>query len=298
MLLSNRYTINRTGAQPTFDWTIGPGARVPGGVVDGAWIHPALLARYDDQRLANLLILRGPYAVGGRQYNATAFAVPTPGASLSYVYDSETGILLSATSATAGATSPFSAPGENAPTGNTQLTYTEFIGLRDRTLPGIGQPSPNWVAGTRTLRYGGVYNITNPVNPSTGSIDYAVQYQVQFGPHSRTWSPYQASSFVQTLGEQTPVTSVTASTGLYWWDPAALASMRGGEVLDQDPVTGQQTAVAAVGGGQGGNVVSIDTVLPGTVARASYDLGSGTLIAYETHAASSGTTIRLQLQGN
>ena len=165
VLDSNIYTINRTTTPPTLGWIIGPGARVPGATVDGAWMHPALLARYAQQPLDGLLVLRGLYTVGGRTYTATAFATTTAGAYQSYTYDSESGVLLSASTNTAGATSPLRAPGEAPPRGNSQLTYTQFLGMRQRAVPGLGGPAPGWVAGTATLRYGGVYTITNPARP-------------------------------------------------------------------------------------------------------------------------------------
>ena len=297
VLENNIYTINRTSAQPTLGWTIGLGAKVSGVAVDGAWIHPAVLRQYLERNTGGLLVLRGPYNVGGRTYAATAVATTTAGAYQSYTYDSESGILLAASTNTAGATSPFAAPGENPPAGNSQLTYTQFLGLRERAMPGMGAVAPGWVAGTPTLRYGGTYSITNPIDPGSGSFTSQAQYTIAFGKGGATWAPYQVRGFVQTLGEQAVVNSVSTSTGLYWYDPAALTRMTPGQVLDQDPLTGQQVVVAEAGGGAGGNIVVIDRAIPGVLGRAAYDRSSGIMVTYDLQLPPSGTRIQLQLQG-
>jgi hypothetical protein len=122
-----------------------------------------------------------------------------------------------------------------------------------------------------------------------------MQYVVSFGQGGRDWLPFSARSFVSGLGDQPEQTGVSASTGRFWYDPAALAAMQPGQVLDQDPTTGEQVVVSGVQPGGGGTIVTIDTQLPGVVQRASYD-GRGLLVVYEAQLASSGTTIHLELQ--
>jgi hypothetical protein len=85
------------------------GGKVNGALVDGVWVHPRLLAQLATADLGGLLILGGPYVLNGQTYDAISFANPTPGAYQSYTYDTVTGLLLAATTSTAGATSPITA---------------------------------------------------------------------------------------------------------------------------------------------------------------------------------------------
>ena len=168
------YGIDRTSTPPNLVLANATGGTVGGSLVDGLWISPEVLAQYRTQRLDGLLVLVGPYALGGTTYDAVAFASTDPSAYASYTYDSATGLLLVATTRTAGATSPISAPGENAPVGNTQLTYTQLLGVRQRTVPGLTGSNPAWVATTPRLDYAGTQSIYNPLDPSLGSVDAAL----------------------------------------------------------------------------------------------------------------------------
>lgn len=257
-------------------------------------LRPSALLTQD---IAGLLVLRGPYDVNGTRYSAVSFVSNAGTADTSYTYDAQTGILLAATTSTAGATSPFRAPGENAPVGNTQLTVTRFLGMRQRNLPGTGAATPAWVANGATIQFGGVYRWANPVDPSSGAVQYPMQFTVSFGQGGRTWLPYQARSVIQGfLGEQPAQAGVAGSTGRYWWDPTALAAMQPGQVLDQDLLTGQRVVVASVGPGRGGTIVTIDDSLPGAYQRSAYD-GRGALVAYDLQQASAGTQIHLEIEG-
>ncbi len=297
VLTSNLYGFDRSTGQQRFTWAPGPGAKVSGRIVDGAWVHPAVLAQLLGQDIGGLLILRGPYAVAGKTYSAISFVANSGSAYTSYTYDLETGILLAATTSTAGATSPFSAPGENAPIGNTQLTITRFLGVRDRGLPGTGAENPSWIARGGMLSYAGSYAWTNPVDPSSGAAQFPMQYQVTFGQGGRTWLPYTTHSVVQgALGEQPSQSSVAGATGRFWWDAAALTAMQQGQVLDRDPITGEEVVVAAVGPGGRGTIVTIDDAIPGVFQRASYDASGGQMLAYDIQVASSGTSVHLEWQ--
>ena len=81
------------------------GAKVRGDAVDGSWINPTELAQLQNAQLGDILVLRGDYVLNGATYHAISFATTTPGAYQSYTYDTQTGLLLSATTNTAGATS-------------------------------------------------------------------------------------------------------------------------------------------------------------------------------------------------
>ncbi len=273
------------------------GAKVPGAVVDGAWIHPMRLAKLQEARLNGVLVLRGDYNLNGVTYQAISFANTAPGAYQSYTYDTKTGLLLSATSSTAGATSPVTSPGQAPPQGNTQLAVTRLVGYRQRTVPGLDGQNPDWLARTNKLYYSGTYNFTNPVDPSSANLTYPMNLTASFGKGGRNWASYTAQTHIQMPGNQPTVGSgVTGTTGLYWVDQNALNAMRPGQLLDQDPLTGERVVVESIASQSGGQVVTISSQLPGVTTSARYDQISGVLVDYVAHVASSGMTVQLHLQ--
>jgi hypothetical protein len=272
------------------------GAKVAGAAVDGTWINPTLLAQLQKSKPAGMLVLTGDYVVGGVKYKAVSFATTGAGAYQQYTYDTQTGLLISATTSTPGATSPLAAPGEGAPKGNTQLTVTQLLGYRQRTLPGINGTNPSWLARTSQLHYTGTYNWTNPVDPSSGTYTYPMDLKLTLSKGGKNWAPYKSTVYIQ-LGSLQPTngSGVTGTTGLYWMDLTALKSLKAGQVLDQDKYTGERLTVAKVGTGSGATVV-IDSQLPGITYEVTYDKTSGAMLAYEQQVQATGATIQLQIE--
>ena len=281
-------------------FVIGPsgGSRVAGDVVDGSWIQPAELAQLQNQSSGTFMVLRGDWPIGTTTYHAVSFANTATDAYWSYTYDTETGLLLDATTSTAGATSPLSAPGEGPPQGNTELTVTHLAGVRQRAVPGWAAANPAWVARTRELDYSGTYSWTNPVDPSSGTLNYPMSETVSLGQGGANWAPYSVVTDIGLPGLQ-PTTSsgVTGPGGLYWFDPGALAGMKAGQTIDQDPLLGERDVVASVDPGPSGTTVTIASDLPGASFRSTYDVQTGVLVAYQgSTTATTGITIQLQLQ--
>ena len=270
------------------------GASLPGGEIDGLWVNPTRLAQLQELNADGVMVLRGPYALAGKTYQAISFAVTSAGAYQQYTYDTRSGVLLSATSATPGAISSLADPTEGPPQGNTQLTVTFFAGARRRSLPGLDGTSPAWVAGSPRLSYAGTYYWANPVDPSSGTLTSPMSIDVSLRPGGDSWASYAARTTVARTGSTTNGSGVTGPTGLYWLSPQTLAAMRSaqvGQVLDRDPVTGEQLVVQAVSG----NLLTLDSRLPGITTRAGYDLSSGVLTTYAAQVPASGTTIDLHL---
>jgi len=94
----------------------------------------------------------------------------------------------------------------------------------------------------------------------------------------------------------TQAQGIAGPTGPYWYSPQGLAQMSVGQVLDEDPITGERDSVSFIGqGGSGNPVVVIVQQLPGIFIRATYEQSNGMLVAFDTQLSSSGTTISLQL---
>jgi hypothetical protein len=299
VLSQSLYAIDRSNN--SFIPAVTAGAKVPGAEIAGCWIHPARLAQLQEVRADGLLILRGDYPLNGTTYKAISFAFTTPGAYQQYTYDTQSGVLLSATTSTAGASSPVSGP-EGPTQGNTQLTVSFFARVRQRTMPGVDGVNPEWVGRTRRLDYSGTYLWRNPVDPTSGTVTSPMTIGVAVQPGGNEWAAYTAQTTIQALGSSATGSGVTGPTGLYWLSPqalAAVAAMRAGQVLDKDPITGEQVVVQSVGrdAATGRNLVTIASRLPGITTSAGYDTTTGVLAAYAAQIPGSGTTIGLQLQG-
>ena len=283
-----------------FLWTPIGGASVDAQSLDGAWANPAELARMAAQGVSGLQVMRGPFPLGSNTFDSVAL-VSGLGTSAyqSYVYDLASGLLLSAQSSTAGAVSPVRAVGEAPPVGNTQLTMARFVGLRTRSLPGSGAANPDWLARTSELTYTGIRNWTNPIDPSSGNLNFDMSHIVALEAGGSNWANYSARTLVPGLAVDTTMRGVAGATGPYWYSPPALAAVSAGQVLDSDPVTGERTTVFFVGqGGSGNQEVTLETSLPGVTNRLTYDATSGMLLAFESLQPATGMTTTMQLVGS
>jgi len=284
-LLARQYTLTPMG-----------GSRQAGTVVDGAWVNPDALQQVLATGYGDLLVLHGPYVLGDATYDAISFVAQSQGAYQSSTYDLASGALLSTNSSTKGADSPVHGPLDN-PQGNNQLSLTRLVGVRERVLPGSGAPVPSWVAPGQQLTYSGTYTQVNPLDPTAGPWVYPMQSTISLGEVGPTWAAFTSHTVIDVNGYEQPTegAGVTGPTGLYWYDPAALAAMSTGDQLDEDPVTGARISVEAVEPGAYGTLVTITTAMDGVTVRTGYDVGSGALFTLEIVQDVTGGTIRLDL---
>ena len=267
------------------------GAKVAGAAIDGLWVHPTELAQIADSHDGSMLVLRGDYPIDGKTYKAIMFASKNPGSYLSYVYDTETGLLLSAQTNTQGATTVGGIPG------NSQLSLTRLAGVRQRSIPGQNGTNPAWVANTTKLNYSGLYNFTNPMDPSSASYTFPASSNITLTRGGRNWASYTAQTTIQMgTGSTSNSSGVTGTAGTYWMDVSALKAMKVDQVLDTEPATGEKLAVQSISTQQGRKVVSISDQMAGFDAVLNYDQASGALISYQIKIASSGATYQFQLQ--
>lgn len=284
-LIARQYTLTPLG-----------GSRQAGTVVDGAWVNPEALRQVLATGYGDLMVLHGPYVLGGTTYDAISFVAQSSGAYQSSTYDLASGALLSTNSSTKGADSPIHGPLDN-PQGNNQLALTRIAGVRQRSLPGMGAPPPAWVWSTPQLVYSGTYTQANPVDPGAGTWVFPMQSTITFGEIGSTWAAFTSRSVIDVNGYEQPTdgAGVTGSTGLYWYDPATLGAMSPGDLLDEDPVTGARVSVESVAPGAYGTLVTLTTAMDGVTVRAGYDRDGGVLFTLEIVQAVTGGTIALQL---
>ena len=151
------------------------------------------------------------------------------------------------------------------------------------------------MARTSRLDYAGTYAWANPVDPSSGTFTSPMSMAISLRQGGPAWASYTAATAIQGLGSSSGQ-GLTGPTGLYWLSPQALAGLAhasSGQLVDQDPVTGEQLVVASAGGGR----LTLDSRMPGVTTRAGYDLATGALTSYAAQVPATGTTITLQLQG-
>ncbi len=274
------------------------GWRQPGGTLDGVWVNPAFLETLRTGDVGGLLVLRGPYELNGTTYDTISIVNPTPGAYASATYDRASGLLIASTTRTAGQAGPVRLPGQDPPRAADALGVSRFVSTRSLDLPGIGSRVPAWVSTSSGLRYAGATVITNPFDPSI-VVTWPTEATVSFPRVGDTWADYELRTLTTVGGAQTQGgrDGVTSGTGLFWWSPDALAEMAPGQVLDTDPVTGLQTTVGSQGSGPAGPTIDIETSMPGSFGRVTYDVGTGVMLRYLSQTQSDGTTIDLVLQG-
>lgn len=285
---SNQFSVAPTG-----------GGKAPGDVIDGVWIHPARLAEIAASDLGDMKILRGDYEVEGVTYKAISFLSIKPGSYQSYAYDTETGLLIAATtrSTPSGTSTTLLDPPQTAEKGNVNLYVRRLLGYRQRNVPGLSGTNPGWVARTKQFNYSGTWTFVNPMGRNEDAMVAAMTLGVTFGKGGKNWVPFTAKSVINMgYNQESTGTGVTGSGGQYWVDPKALAKLKRGQVIDQDPHTQEKLVVGAVMNANGARTVAVSSELPGNRTLFTYDLTTGALLDFQTTSAGSGITIQLQLQ--
>ncbi len=285
-LLANQFTLNPLGGGPT-----------PGAAVDGGWVNPTVLNQAVTSGYQGMQILRGPYVLGGTQYDAVSFISRSEGGAYSASsFDAASGVLLGTTSIVPAAGAPVHGPLDD-PQGNVQSTIIRFVGVRQRTIPGLTADAPGWVATTTTLTYQGTYLQVNKEDPSGSSWSWPLAQTVTFGDGGASWRMFTTDTAVTINGSQqsSQAAGVTSGAGLYWYDPASLAGFSVGDILDEDPILSIRTVVAAVDETPSGETVTIASEMNGVSTRLVYSRGNGILLSVEVAQSVTGVTISLQL---
>lgn len=279
----------------TQSWFLGPSeSGTAPAAANSAWLDPAQLSGLTQTATGGMLVLKGPYPLNGKTYDSVSVVNPDPSAYSSTTYDTATGLLLASTTSTAGAAQTVAAPGQNPPQGNTELTVTRLVGVRQVALPGLGGTNPSWTANGETLTYAGTWSLVNPVDPSSGAVSAPATMSVRIDAVQGGWASFTSQVSVQsTIASGSSSKGITGPAGLYWIDPAALAKLQAGTTIDTDPITGQVQTVRSADGSS----VVLDTELKGVSTITAYDRASGRLVAMSLTQPGSGTSYQFRLQG-
>lgn len=259
--------------------------RAPGTSVAGAWRHPDELAALRTGNAgADVQVLRGDIAFAGANHPTVTLVRAVPGDYAAFWYDATTGQLLQ---------SAIRSGGNGT---STSMMTTELTHVRQLPLPGIGTAVPEALLRGAPLAYQGMLALSNPMDPNQPAMSLPAAQEVRLQERGDTWTIHQVTTDSGTGGAPTRSTSVSGGAGPYWWAPAALAAMTEGQILDQDPATGQTQRVSAVGQGPFGQTVTIASSMPGLEAAASYDVATGVLVEQSTTSSASGLSSHFALQ--
>lgn len=251
------------------------------------WVHPEILAGYRTGQVGQLgqrLVLTGELTLGGTTYQTVSIVDPSAGAHSLMTYDAATGLVLQSSSRT-----------QSQPGGPAMLGTFELRGVRNVALPGLGAAVPSWLTRSTTLTYAGTQRWTNTFDGSFQ--DFPVTLEVTFPEVGPNWARFATSTTVTMLSPvEATGEGVVSGAGSYWYDPAALAAMTQGQVLDSDPVTGQTVTVARMAQGPNGPAVVISAILPGVQSESLWDVATGVLLAQSHSTQASGIATQVELQ--
>jgi hypothetical protein len=269
------------------------GGVYPGAAVDGAWVRADLLAGVASGRTGNLQVLRGPYQLGEETVDSVAFLNRAEGSYASTVFDAGNGALIATTSRSQAQGSQVHGPLDD-PEGNVSIVWTRLVELRQRELPGLGGPLPSWVTPGVTITYAGAVDYVNAFDPSGFRVSYPVEMTVTVDQVGAGWATYTVRTATNLEGylQESAGVGAAGAAGGYWYDPAALAGMPAGQVLDDDPTTGVRVAVESVDPAGG---VTLRTRAPGVTVTGTYDPASGVLTRLATEQAVTFSTLVLDL---
>ncbi len=226
--------------------------------------------------------IQGRYVLDGTAYDAVAIQ----GNGDTVTFDRASGLVLMNTGNAVGTALPVHLAGEDPPQGNRMLTYQRLVGTRQRTVPGLGAAVPGWLHPGTTLVFEGTYTLGMAV---------AARTTVTYDQVGSDWAALEAVFEVSYSGiaSRDEARVVSGGAGPFWHDPAALAGMRAGDILDTEPLLGLEVRVEEVGSWARGEYVSIVTTGNGTTVRFLYDRGTGVPLGYDLLQGVGVTSLRL-----
>jgi len=239
------------------------------------WVHPQILGQVKEMQTESGRIIRMPYNLNNRTYNAIRFQ----GKAGHHTYDLDTGLLI-ARHGTGGSPPVLvgTQTGATRGAGSTYIGIIQFLGIRETPLPWNGAPVPEWVGSTRSMTFQGKY--TADVT-AAGVYSFPVTLRLEFKNKGAGWihftqlSQMQApANMPQPMQGQVERINGSSQVGGLWIFPGVLRQLRPGQVLDRDPFTGMQLSV----GGIDGTRVRLHEANSRDASDYIYDLQNGMLV--------------------
>ncbi len=256
------------------------GDEIPG--IGETWVHPSALKVADRMKdYDGMQVLRGPYTINGKTYQAVRFEYADRQMQKSWTYDEATGLLLR-----------YSHDIQTG--GGSQYLEMLLVGTRNVVLPGMNKPRPAWVTQGTAFQFSGTYS-----SFVSGILPYSMPY-VMISTIEAVDADYSKEKTVAYQNGQLQGEVATLSTswrvGGYWLAPEALAALRPGTVLDTDVITNTRTVVASSATGTGGQpVILLQQQASNWSNTYGYDVRTGRLVYFKS-IRPIGTMGRLEIE--
>ncbi|MBW7915797.1 MAG: hypothetical protein H3C53_03785 [Trueperaceae bacterium] len=232
------------------------------------WRSPAQLAALPEGFDGLTSVKRGPRVFGGATYDTISIATMAQGSYTSHVYDAATGLLLFGGSMDAQpgvlTVGPDGAVLQQN-RGSVNYTHLLFAGARQLQVPWAGAALPAWLAPGASLAYQGqsrgemAGSGLPPLPGSALSVGFAFDGAVAGALVGRYWTQLANSAGLPPNQSVTLRAVGSAAFDGPWLPPEGLARLAPGQVLDQDPLTGQVAYFAGVQDGYPAIVVGGST---------------------------------------
>ena len=220
------------------------------------WVHPDALKSLADTNAGGVRVLRMPYTVNGRRYNAIRIQTETGGGFTAYVYDLESGRMIFHSSSAQGA-GVFTPPPQGGGLagqgrGSTLLVTGWLLEVKDVDLPWAAAAVPAWVGQFRELQFRGAQTTAMPM-AGPGELNRPLSASVSVRARGAGWVRTRTQMTVQSLPgfppEQATVETASGAAGVggLWIAPEALAKLRQGQTIDRNPITRTATTVTGAG---------------------------------------------------
>ena len=246
------------------------------------WINPDVLK--DAERAANddLAVYHTPYKLGEKTYNATRFEYKLEDAEYVWVFDEDTGLMLFYRHNLGTDASDYR-----------QMAQITLVRQRQLKLPwraGANAAPPAWAKEGTKLNYSGSYAVI--LNDGTNA-PLKLNVVAQIVDRGERWLDWQVKT---TLQYQTPSTGNRAAGmaqpfDAYWLPAEAIKSLKNGQVIDRDPVTGAKITATR---GQG--TVTLTERNDSFVSKLTYDTKTGALISAQQDSQIGAGTLRIKLE--
>jgi hypothetical protein len=258
------------------------------------WMDPAKLASLHTMPANHILVSRVAWKAGDSSVDGIRVQVLNSSSYSDHIYDAKTGLCVHVASSSQGAPPKLVGPGDFG-RGDTTITRNDFVSSRNITIPWASEPTPDWVASIRALHYRGSITSHGPL-PTVPNV---LTLDMEATARGRNWVQFSATSTQRTQGApDIPPSKSELAFGRseldgLWAGPAALAQLRQGQVLDEDPVTKMRTVVSRV---DDSSVVIAAANAAGEIDN-QYDKRTGILLASSFYNVLSMQQRTLKLQG-
>jgi len=209
------------------------------------WIHPDVLKQVQEADEQEMSIVRMPYTVGGKRYNAIRFQNENDTGFQAYMYDTETGLMIYYRSQTQGQPT-YGIFGQD----NTQMFTGWIVEVKDIDVPWKHAVTPDWVGRFKQLSYNGVQTtLTAAIGTKMDRPMMSTLTPKARGPG---WVRYTNHIVIESLPGMPPEEALqegasgSASIGGLWIPPEAMANLRPGQVIESNNLVGTTNTISEV----------------------------------------------------